>query len=149
MKSDVKDLKLAAKGKLRIEWAGSQMKVLELIKERFAREKPLKGITLGACLHVTAETANLMRTLKAGGATLALCASNPLSTQDDVAASLVVDDGIPVFAIKGEDAKTYYKHLNSVLDAHPHITMDDGADLVSVLHKERPLQIPEMIGSSE
>src|SRR3989338_2880586 len=149
MKSDVKDLKLAPKGKLRIEWAGSQMKVLELIKERFAKEKPLKGITLGACLHVTSETANLMIALKEGGANLALCASNPLSTQDNVAASLVEDYGIPTFAIKGEDKETYYKHLNEVMDFNPQITMDDGADLVTLLHTERKSQLKDVIGSSE
>lgn len=148
-KSDVKDIKLAPKGKLRIEWAGSQMKVLELIKQRFAKEKPLKGITLGACLHVTAETANLMIALKEGGASLALCASNPLSTQDDVAASLVEDYQIPTFAIKGEDKDTYYKHLNTVLDFKPQITMDDGADLVTLLHTERKSQLKDVIGSSE
>jgi adenosylhomocysteinase len=146
---DVKDLSLAKAGKNRIEWAGQSMPVLKLIEERFAKEKPLKGITLGACLHVTAETANLMIALKAGGANLFLCASNPLSTQDDVAASLVADYGIPVYAIKGEDKETYYKHLNAVLDAHPNITMDDGADLVSLLHSERPKQIKEIIGSCE
>ncbi len=146
---DVKDFALAAAGKLRIEWAGKSMEVLKLIGKRFAKEKPLKGIRLGACLHVTAETANLMLVLKEGGALLALCASNPLSTQDDVAASLVKDYGISVFAIKGEDTKTYYKHLNAVLDTHPQITMDDGADLVSLLHKERKHQIREVIGSSE
>ena len=149
MKSDVKDLKLAAKGKLRIEWAGSKMKVLELIKERFAKEKPLKGITLGACLHVTSETANLMIALKEGGANLALCASNPLSTQDDVAASLVEDFGIPTFAIKGEDKETYYKHLNEVMDFNPQITMDDGADLVTLLHTERKAQLKGVLGSTE
>lgn len=146
---DIKDLSLSTKGKLRIEWAGHAMPVLKILASRFAKEKPLKGIRLGACLHVTAETANLMIALKAGGASLALCASNPLSTQDDVAASLVKDYGVPTYAIKGEDTKTYYKHLNAVLDTHPQITMDDGADLVSLLHKERPKQIPEMIGSSE
>lgn len=146
---DVKDLSLASKGKLRIEWAGQAMPVLKLIQERFAKEKPLKGYTLAACLHVTAETANLMLALKAGGANLFLCASNPLSTQDDVAASLVADYGIPTFAIKGEDKKTYYKHLNAVLDAHPNITMDDGADLVSLLHSERPKQLKDIIGSNE
>jgi len=146
---DVKDLSLAKAGKLRIEWAGAAMPVLKLIQNRFEKEKPLKGIRLGACLHVTAETANLMLALQKGGAALALCASNPLSTQDDVAASLVSDYGIPVYAIKGEDTKTYYKHLNLVLDTHPQITMDDGADLVSLLHKERKEQIPEVIGSSE
>lgn len=149
MKSDVKDIKLAPKGKLRIEWAGSQMKVLELIRKRFAKEKPLKGITLAACLHVTSETANLMIALKEGGANLALCASNPLSTQDDVAASLCEDYNIPTFALKGEDHATYYKHLNTVMDFHPQITMDDGADMVTMLHTERKSQLPEIIGSSE
>ncbi len=149
MKSDVKDIKLAPKGKLRIEWSGSQMKVLNLIRERFSEEKPLRGITLGACLHVTAETANLMLALQAGGANLALCASNPLSTQDDVAASLAEDFGIPTFAIKGEDKDTYYKHLNQVLDFNPHITMDDGADLVTLLHTERKNQLKDVIGSTE
>ncbi len=146
---DVKDISLAAKGKLRIEWAGQSMPVLKLIGKRFLKDKPLKGLRLGACLHVTAETANLMLVLKAGGARLALCASNPLSTQDDVAASLVKDYGISVYAIKGEDTKSYYKHLNAVLDIHPDLTMDDGADLVSLLHKERKHQLPEVIGSNE
>jgi adenosylhomocysteinase len=146
---DVKDLSLAVGGKKRIEWAGQSMQVLKLIEKRFAKEKPLKGISLAACLHVTAETANLMIALKAGGAKLSLAASNPLSTQDDVAASLVADYGIPTYAIKGEDTKTYYKHLNAVLDTHPNITMDDGADLVSLIHTERPEQLAEMIGSSE
>ncbi len=149
IKYDIKDKNLAAKGKLKIEWAGSQMKVLELIKKRFSEEKPLKGITLGACLHVTSETANLMITLKEGGAELALCASNPLSTQDEVAASLVEDYHIPTFAIKGEDKDTYYKHLNTVLDFNPQITMDDGADLVTLLHTERKSQLKDVIGSSE
>lgn len=146
---DVKDLSLAAKGKLRIEWAGQSMAVLKLIEKRFAKEKPLKSYKIAACLHVTAETANLMLALKSGGASLALCASNPLSTQDDVAASLVKDYDIPVYAIKGEDTKSYYKHLNAVLDTHPNLTMDDGADLVSLLHKERPSQLMELIGSNE
>src|SRR4030042_2112647 len=146
---DIKNISLAEKGNLRIEWAGRSMQVLKLIEARFAREQPLRNIKIGACLHVTAETANLMLALKAGGAQLALCASNPLSTQDDVAASLVSDYGIPVYAIKGEDTGTYYKHLNSVLDIHPRITMDDGADLVSLIHKERPRQIKEIIGSNE
>ena len=125
------------------------MPVLKLLEKRFAKEKPLKGVRIGACLHVTAETANLMLILKAGGADLSLCASNPWSTQDDVAASLVKDFNIPTFAIKGEDTKTYYKHLNAVLDSHPQITMDDGADLVSLLHKERVKQLSEIIGSNE
>ena len=146
---DVKDLSLSSLGKNRIEWAGNQMPVLKLIGKRFAKEKPFKGMKLAACLHVTAETANLMLVLKAGGANVALCASNPLSTQDDVAASLVKDFGIPTYAIKGEDTKTYYKHLNAVLDTHPQLTMDDGADLVSLLHKERPNQLKEVIGSNE
>ena len=148
-KHDVKDLTLAKQVKLKIEWAGRNMPVLKLLEKRFAKEKPLKGIKLGACLHVTSETANLMLTLKAGGAELALCASNPLSTQDEVAASLVGDFNIPTYAIKGENTKTYYQHLNAVLDTKPEITMDDGADLVSLLHKERPQQLPEVIGSSE
>lgn len=146
---DVKDLKLAQQGKLKIEWAGNSMPVLKLLEKRFTKEKPLKGYRLAACLHVTAETANLMLVLKAGGAELALCASNPLSTQDDVAAALVKHFNIPTYAIKGEDTKTYYKHLNAALDIHPHITMDDGADLVSLLHKERRKQLPEIIGSNE
>lgn len=148
-KSDIKDTKLAESGKKRIEWAESQMDVLRLIKKRFSKEKPLKGVTLAACLHVTAETANLMITLKAGGADVSLCASNPLSTQDDVAASLVKDYGIPTFAIRGEDKKSYYRHLNDVLDFHPQITTDDGADLVTLLHTERKDQIKEVIGSAE
>src|SRR3989344_5223620 len=149
MKSDVKDLGLAEAGKKRIEWAGSQMKVLQTISDRFKKEKPLKGITLAACLHVTAETANLVIVLKMGGANVFLCASNPLSTQDDVAASLVKHYDIPTFAIKGEDNKTYYKHLNEVMDANPQITMDDGADLVTLLHTERKSQLKDVIGSSE
>jgi len=149
VKHDIKDISLAKEGKLRIEWAGKQMPVLQLIEERFSKEKTLKGITLSACLHVTAETANLMMALKAGGAKLALCASNPLSTQDEVAASLVKDYGISVFAIKGEDNKTYYKHLNQALDFKPQITMDDGADLVTILHTKRKSQLKEIIGSSE
>ena len=148
-KYDIADSTLARQGKLKIEWAGSHMPVVKILEKRFAKEKPLKGITLGACLHVTAETANLMLLLKAGGAQLSLCASNPLSTQDDVAASLVKDYTIPTFAIKGENTKTYYQHLNAVLDMRPQITMDDGADLVSLLHKERRKQLPELIGSSE
>ncbi len=146
---DVKDLKLAPEGKLKIEWAGQQMPVLATIKARFGKEKPLRGIKLGACLHVTSETANLMLTLKAGGAELALCASNPLSTQDSVAASLVKDYEIATFAIKGEDNTTYYRHLKAVLDYRPQITMDDGADLISVLHKERQEQLGNILGSSE
>jgi adenosylhomocysteinase len=131
---DIKDKKLAEKGKLRIEWAGHEMPVLKLIKERFAKEKPLKGIRLSACLHITTETANLAEVLKAGGAEVVLCASNPLSTQDDAAASLVADMGIPTFAIKGEDNTTYYQHIQQAIAHRPVITMDDGADLVSALH---------------
>ncbi|HOP08290.1 MAG TPA: adenosylhomocysteinase [candidate division Zixibacteria bacterium] len=137
MKRDVADIKLAAKGKDKIEWAERNMPVLRLIRERFKKEKPLKGINLACCLHVTTETANLMRTLKAGGANAALCASNPLSTQDDTAAALVKEYGIPVFAVRGENNKTYYKHIHQALDFKPHITMDDGADLVSTLHTDR------------
>lgn len=149
VKSDIKDIKLAEVGKKKIEWAGSQMKVLQSIETRFKKEKPLKNVTLAACLHVTAETANLVIALKAGGASVFLAASNPLSTQDDVAASLVKDFDIPTFAIKGEDNKTYYKHLNAVLDEKPQVTMDDGADLVSILHSERQKQLPDVYGSSE
>jgi adenosylhomocysteinase len=149
MKHDVKDLKLADKGKLRIEWANQSMPVLNLIKKRFAKEKPLKGVRLAACLHVTTETASLMQTLKAGGAEVVLCASNPLSTQDDVAASLVKHDRIPTFAIKGEDGKTYYKHIMSVLDIKPQMTMDDGADVVSVLHTKRKDLLAHVIGGTE
>ncbi len=134
MNYDIRDIKLAEKGRLRIEWAGMSMPVLEKIRERFARQKPLKGLRLSACLHVTTETANLLKTLKAGGAEVVVCASNPLSTQDDVAASLVAYDKIPAFAIKGEDTKTYYDHILSALKHRPNLTMDDGADLVGSLH---------------
>lgn len=147
--SDIKDLKLAPAGKKKIEWALSQMKVLQSINDRFRNEKPLKNVTLAACLHVTSETANLIIALKAGGANVFLAASNPLSTQDDVAASLVKDFDIPTFAIKGEDNKTYYRHLNAVLDENPQITMDDGADLVSILHSQRQKQLKDVYGSSE
>lgn len=146
---DVADLEKAREGKLKIEWAGKHMPVLNLVKERFIKEKPLKGITIGTCQHVTSETANLILTWVAGGARVILCASNMLSTQDPVAASLVKDYGISVFAIYGEDKKTYYKHLLQVLDFHPQITVDDGADLVSELHKTRQGQIKEVIASSE
>lgn len=146
---DVKDLELAPEGKLKIEWAGQQMPVLATIKERFIKEKPFTGLTIGACLHITSETANLLVTLKAGGAKVYACASNPLSTQDSVAASLVKDFGIPTFAIKGEDSQTYYKHLYAILDMHPQITMDDGADLVNLLHTKRQDQLAEIYGSSE
>jgi adenosylhomocysteinase len=146
---DVANLKLAPEGKKKIEWAGQNSPVLKLITEEFSRAKPLKGMTIGACLHVTSETANLMLAYVAGGANVLLCASNPLSTQDAVAASLVVDYGIPVFAIHAEDKKTYYKHLHNVLDAHPNLTTDDGADLVTLLHTERTKQLGEIIGSAE
>jgi adenosylhomocysteinase len=146
---DVLDLKLAPEGRRRIEWADEQMPVLRLIRDQFAREKPLKGQRLGACLHITTETANLLRTLKAGGAEVACCASNPLSTQDDVAASLVADYGIASFAIRGEDRDTYYSHLRSVLGGHPTVTMDDGADLVSLLHTEFQAQGAEVRASME
>lgn len=149
MDYDIKDANLASVGKKRIEWASNDMPVLAQVKEKFEKEKPLKGMKMSACLHVTAETANLARTLKAGGADIVLCASNPLSTQDDVAASLTKDFGIPVFAIKGEDNKTYYKHITSVLDHKPTITMDDGADLVSAIHKDRKELIPQILGSME
>ncbi len=149
VKADVKDLYLAKKGKLKIEWAGEQMPVVKFIQKRFAKEKPLRGVVLGACLHVTSETANLMLALKAGGAKLALCASNPLSTQDEVAASLVKDYGVSTFAIKGEDNQTYYQHLIKVLDFKPQITMDDGADLVTMLHTKRKEQIKSVWGCSE
>jgi len=149
MNHDVKDLKLAKDGRLRIEWAHQSMPVLNRIRERFSAEKPLKGVAVAACLHVTTETAALMQTLKAGGAKVALCASNPLSTQDDVAASLVKHDKIPVFAIKGEDHKTYYGHINAVIDTRPRFTMDDGADLVSTLHSERSELIESVSGGTE
>ena len=149
MKHDVKSLKLAPEGKKRIEWAAKDMPVLEQIKNRFAKEKPLKGMKMSACLHVTAETANLMRTLKAGGANVLLCASNPLSTQDDVAASLVKNYGIPTLAITGENRTSYYKHLNAALDFKPNVTMDDGADLLSLLHSKRQKQIKEIKASME
>ncbi len=149
IKHDVKDPGLAAAGKLRIEWADRQMPVLNLIKARFKREKPLKGVTVAACLHVTTETANLARALKEGGADVWLCASNPLSTQDDVASALVEHYGIPTFAIKGEDNSTYYSHINAVLDAKPAMTMDDGADLVSLIHSKRKDLIKGIVGGTE
>ena len=148
-KYDITDLDLAAAGKKRIDWAEREMPVLRSIKKRFEKEKPLKGITLAACLHVTTETANLAKTLKAGGARVMLCASNPLSTQDDVAASLVKHDRISVFACCGEDNKTYYDHINAVLDAKPQITMDDGADLVATLHGDRREMLKYIIGGTE
>jgi len=146
---DIADLTLAAQGKLKIQWAGQQMPVLNLIKKRFLTQKPLKNITISACLHVTSETANLMLALKAGGAKLALCASNPLSTQDQVAASLVKDFNISVFAKNGENNKTYYQHLNQALDFKPQITLDDGGDLISLLHQQRHNQLNQVIGSCE
>jgi adenosylhomocysteinase len=146
---DVKDVSLATQGRFKIEWAEQEMPVLRLIRERFAREKPLRGIRIAACLHVTSETANLVHTLQEGGADVRLCASNPLSTQDDVAASIVGNFEIPVFATKGEDSETYYQHINAALDHVPHITMDDGADLVSTLHKERGDLIENVIGGTE
>ncbi|HEY48489.1 MAG TPA: adenosylhomocysteinase [Dehalococcoidia bacterium] len=146
---DIKDPSLAPAGDLRIQWAAREMPVLKLISNRFAKEKPLKDIRISACLHITTETANLALTLKAGGAELALCASNPLSTQDDAAACLVMEHGIPVFAIKGEDNETYYKHINSALDHRPHITMDDGADLVATIHKDRGELAKNIIGGTE
>ena len=146
---DVKDLALADKGRDRIEWAAQEMPVTRLIRERFERETPLAGLRLSACLHVTTETANLVKTLAAGGADVVLCASNPLSTQDDVAASLVVHEEIPVYAIKGEDNDTYYHHLHAALDHKPQITMDDGADLVSTIHQDRTELLGDMVGGTE
>jgi adenosylhomocysteinase len=146
---DVKDLALAPAGITRIEWADRQMPVLAAIRERFERERPLEGYRISACLHVTTETANLARTLQAGGADVLLCASNPLSTQDDVAAALVSEYGIPVFAIKGEDDDTYYSHITAAVDHHPHLTMDDGADVIGVLHSKRTDQLGEIIGGTE
>ncbi len=149
MNYDVKDIALAEQGALRMEWADNEMPVLRLIRQRFEQEKPLKGVRIAACLHVTTETGNLMRTLKAGGAEIALCASNPLSTQDDLASALVKYEGISVFAIKGEDKETYYKHIHQTLDIKPHITMDDGCDLVSVLHTDRREGLETVIGGTE
>jgi len=149
MDCDVRDLGLAQRGRERIEWANGEMRVLALIRDRFHKERPLVGIKIGACLHVTSETANLVETLEAGGAQVALCASNPLSTQDDVAAALCDGSGVDVYAIKGEDNETYYRHINAVLDTRPNVTMDDGADLVSLLHTERHDQLDEVIGGTE
>jgi adenosylhomocysteinase len=143
------DLGLAEKGRDRIDWAVREMRVLTLIRERFEKERPLEGIRVAACLHVTTETASLLETLKAGGAKVAICASNPLSTQDDVAAALCEQDGIFTYAIRGEDDDVYYGHIRSVLDHHPEVTMDDGADLVTTLHRERPEQLAELIGGTE
>lgn len=147
--SSIKDPVLAEEGKKRIDWAWSEMAVMRQLMDRFAAERPLAGMRIGACLHVTTETANLMRVLKAGGAEVALCASNPLSTQDDVAASLVVHERIPVHAICGEDSDTYYRHIDAVLATHPRITLDDGADLISRLHQRMPERLPEMLGGTE
>jgi len=149
IKSAIKNIKLAKAGKERIVWADKDMPVLRLIRQRFEKEKPLMGVRMAACLHVTAETANLTRTLKAGGASVALCASNPLSTQDDVAASLVKDYGMSVFAVNGEDKTTYYRHLNQAIDFQPQITMDDGADLVSLLHSQRSKDAAKVMGGTE
>ncbi len=145
----VKDLSLAAEGIKRIEWAAREMPVIEIIKERFAKEKPLEGIRMAGCLHITTETANLAIALKAAGADLVMCASNPLSTQDDVAAALVQEYGIPTYSIKGEDDATYHSHIKAVLDHHPQVTMDDGADLVTALHKDRSELIKDVIGGTE
>ncbi|MEK7765202.1 MAG: adenosylhomocysteinase, partial [bacterium] len=145
----IRNPRLAPEGERRIQWAEREMPVLRLIRARFAKARPLRGVRIAACLHVTTETGNLMLTLQAGGARVALCASNPLSTQDDVASALVVNHGISVFAICGEDGKTYYRHIRQALDTHPIITMDDGADTVSVLHKERRAQLPEVLGGTE
>jgi adenosylhomocysteinase len=147
--SDIKGLELADLGKKRIEWANQSMKVLQIIRKEFIKNQPLKGIRISACLHVTAETANLMIALRDGGADVALCASNPLSTQDDVAASLVRDYNIPVFAIKGEDSDSYYSHIMAAVDHKPQFTMDDGADLVSVLHTKRTAELENVIGGTE
>ncbi len=149
MKYDIKDISLAPKGKQRIEWAGREMPVLKQIRDRFAQEKPFAGIRLVACCHVTTETAHLAMALKAGGADAVLIASNPLSTQDDVAASLVADEGIPVFAIKGEDNATYHRHVQTALDHRPNIIIDDGSDVVATLIKERQHQLADLIGTTE
>ena len=146
---DVADFGLVEEGVRRIEWAEREMPVLRLIRERFEQEQPLDGLRIAACLHVTTETANLMRTLKAGGAEVTLVASNPLSTKDDVAAALVAEYGISCYAVRGEDNETYYQHLNAAADTHPHITMDDGCDLVALLHKERPEQLSEVLAGTE
>jgi len=147
--SDIKEEALAAQGRTRIEWADSRMPVVEVIRKRFSREKPFKGVRIAACLHVTSETANLMRTLKEGGADIRLCASNPLSTQDEVAACLVRDYRIEVFAIRGDDKKTYYQHIQSALEINPHLTMDDGADLISTIHSERLDLASKVVGGTE
>ena len=149
MNFDIADASLADLGKQRIAWADTRMPVMASIRERFAKERPFTGVTFGACMHVTTETANLLRALKAGGANVAICASNPLSTQDDVAASLVRDEGVAVFAIKGEDHETYFRHMDAVLDERPQLTMDDGCDLVSRIHSQRAEQVAEVIAGTE
>src|SRR5256884_2757197 len=149
MNCDIKNLDFADLGKKRIEWANQSMKVLQIIRKEFIKNQPLKGVRVSACLHVTAETANLMIALRDGGADVALCASNPLSTQDDVAASLVRDYNIPVFAIKGEDNETYYQHILAAIDHRPQITMDDGADLVTLLHTKRTDALADVIAGTE
>ena len=146
---DIHDRALADTGRRRIDWAWAEMPVLRLLEERFAKDRPLAGLRVSGCLHITTETANLARVLKAGGAQVVLCASNPLSTQDDVAAALVEHHAIPVFAVRGEDTETYYAHIRAALDHRPQITLDDGADLVSTLHKERSEQLPEVLGGTE
>ncbi|GAH16972.1 unnamed protein product, partial [marine sediment metagenome] len=149
MNYGIKDINSAEKGKDKIEWAEKEMLVLSTIRKRFDKEEPLKGVKIAACLHVTTETANLVRTLKEGGAEVSLCASNPLSTQDDVAASLVKDFGVSVFAIKGEDKDTYYQHIQKVLSCGPNITMDDGADLVSTIHSQKKELVKDIIAGTE
>ncbi|MEN3315831.1 MAG: adenosylhomocysteinase [Acidimicrobiaceae bacterium] len=149
MSYDVTDPALAELGRQRIAWADTHMPVLTTIRERFAKERPLEGVTMAACLHITTETANLLRTLKAGGARVVACASNPLSTQDDVAASLSLDEGIDTYARKGEDTETYFRHMDAVLDEHPQVTMDDGCDLVSRLHQQRSSQVTEVLAGTE
>src|ERR1700722_13174172 len=147
--NDIKNIELADLGKKRIEWANQSMKVLQIIRKEFIKNQPLLGVRISACLHVTAETANLAICLRDGGADMVLCASNPLSTQDDVAASLVRDHNIPVFAIKGEDNETYYSHILAAIDHRPHITMDDGADLVGLLHTKRTDVLEGVLGGTE
>src|SRR5712692_6637635 len=149
IKGDAKDLSLAARGRDRIEWAAKEMPVLRLIQERFTKDQPLKGVRMAGCLHITTETANLAMTLKAGGADLVLCASNPLSTQNDVTAALISEYGIPTYAIKGEDEQTYYRHINAALDHKPNLTMDDGCDLVSTIHNTRTELLATIIGGLE
>ncbi len=148
-KGDVRDISLARDGAMRIEWASREMQVMRQIQARFAKEKPLKGLKISACLHVTSETANLVIALRDGGADVALCASNPLSTQDDVAAALVREFGIPTYAIKGEDNDTYYRHINAIIDHGPNVTLDDGADVVAALHSTRTEMLPDVIGGGE